>query len=219
MKAQSFRYYMADLIIGRPLPPIARIACTCKPYRSVSYLRDVLPIVGLLLLLVPVNAPAQRLPIVQPTTTESIAFARYIGWLHARDLSTESGPVALAVGASLPGLNKQGSLLAIHEVGQSERSQYEILELQGDSIVFERVIAPYFIVQRQVEDLPLSSVIITPRNYKFRYAGAVKSRECSVHISDCTEEQSCGPDSRGALDRAGDRCPSSGDGVLSEDAF
>jgi hypothetical protein len=140
------------------------------------------PIVGLLVLLVPANASAQRLPIVQPTTTESIAFARYITWLHARDLFTESGPVALAVGASLPGLDKQGSLLAIREAGQSERSQYEILELQGDSIVFERVIAPYFIAQRQAENLPLLSVIITPRNYKFRSAGAVKAGDSAAYI-------------------------------------
>jgi hypothetical protein len=142
----------------------------------------VLPIVGLLVLLIPANASAQGLPIVQPTTTESIAFARYIGWLHSRDRFTASGPVALAVGASLPGLGKQGSLLAIRDVGQSERSQYEILELQGDSIVFERVIAPYLLAQRQAEDLPLSSVIITPRNYRFRYAGAVKAGDSAVYI-------------------------------------
>jgi hypothetical protein len=136
----------------------------------------------LLVSLIPGNALAQGLPIVQPTTTESIAFARYIGWLHARDRFTASGPVALAVGASLPGLDKQGSLLAIRDVGQSERSQYEILEIQGDSIVFERVIAPYFIAQHQAEDLPLSSVIITPRNYNFRYAGAVKAGDSAAYI-------------------------------------
>ena len=182
MKAPSFRYYMAELIIERPLPPIARIACTCRPCRPVSVLRDVIPIVGLLVLLIPANASAQRLPIVQPTTDESMAFARYIAWLHARDPFTESGPVALAVVASLPGLDKQGSLLALREVGESERSQYEILELQGDAIVFERVIAPYFIAQRQVEDLPLSSVIISPRNYKFRYAGAVEVGDSAAYI-------------------------------------
>jgi hypothetical protein len=182
MKALSLHYYMAELIIGLPLPPIARIACTFRPCLSGSFLRYVLPIVGLLVLLIPANASAQGLPIVQPTTTESIAFARYIGWLHSRDRFTASGPVALAVGASLPGLGKQGSLLAIRDVGQSERSQYEILELQGDSIVFERVIAPYLIAQRQAEDLPLSSVIITPRNYRSRYAGAVKAGDSAVYI-------------------------------------
>ena len=173
---------LAESIIGRPLPPIARIAYTCSPYRSGSFFRDVLPIIGLLVRLIPSSASAQRLPIVQPTTTESVAFARYIAWLHAPDPFTEPGPVALAIAASMPGLEKQGALLAVREVGESERSQYGILELQGDSIVFERVIAPYFVAQRQAEDLPLSSIIITPRNYKFRYAGAVETGDNVAYI-------------------------------------
>jgi hypothetical protein len=170
---------LAESIIGRTLPSIAH---TWRPYRSGSFLRNVLPIVGLLVLLIPERASAQRLPIVQPTTTESIAFARYIAWLNARDPFTESGPVALAIVASLPGLDKQGSLLAIREVGESERGEYGIVLLQEDSMVLERVIAPYFLAQRQAEDLPISSVIISPRNYKFRYAGEVEAGDKAAYI-------------------------------------
>jgi hypothetical protein len=116
---------LAESIIGRPLPPIGRIANTSSPYRPGSFFRDVLPIIGLLIMLISASASAQPLSIVQPTTPpQSVAFARYIEWLHARDPFTESGPVALAIAASLPGLDKQGSLLAIREVGESERSQY-----------------------------------------------------------------------------------------------
>ena len=68
---------LAESIIGRPLPPIVRIAYTFSPYRSRSFFRGVLPIIGLLL--IPASAPAQPLPIVQATTPpESIAFARYL---------------------------------------------------------------------------------------------------------------------------------------------
>jgi ABC-type transporter Mla MlaB component len=186
---------LVESTIGRPVPPIARTAYTSKPYWLGSFLREVLPIIGLLVLLIPASASAQRLPvvqattnpivqptaIVQPTTTESIAFARYIAWLQ-RDPFTASAPVALAIVASLPGLGKKGSLLAIREAGESGRSQSGILELQGDSIVFERVIAPYLSAQRQAEDLPPSSVIITPRNYKFRYAGAVETGDHATYI-------------------------------------
>ena len=143
---------LVESIIGHPLPPIARTAYTSKPYGAASFFRDVLPIIGLLVLLVPASASAQPLPIVQPTTPpESIALARYVAWVQARDPFTESGPVALAIVASLPGLDKQGLLLAIREVGESERSQYEILELQGDAIVFGRAIAPYLETRRQAE--------------------------------------------------------------------
>jgi methionine-rich copper-binding protein CopC len=41
---------LAELTIGRPLPPTARIAHTRRPYRSGSFFRDLLPIVGLLVL-------------------------------------------------------------------------------------------------------------------------------------------------------------------------
>jgi hypothetical protein len=174
---------MAESIIGRLVPPIARIAYTYSPYRSGSSFRDVLPIIGLLALLIPASASAQPLAIVQPTTPpESIAFARYIAWLQARDPFTDSASVALAIVASLPGLNKQGSLLAIREAGKSERGPYGILELQGDTIVFERAIAPYLEAQRQAEDLPHSSVIITPRNYRFCYAGRVETGDSAAYI-------------------------------------
>src|SRR5258707_1381993 len=95
---------------------------------------------------------------------------------------TASSPVALAIVASLPGLDKQGSLLAIRTVDESEASQNGILELQGDSIVFERVIAPYLVTQRQAEDVPRSSVMVTPRNYKFRYAGTVKTGDSAAYV-------------------------------------
>jgi hypothetical protein len=44
------------------------------------------------------------------------------------------------------------------------------------------VIGPYLVAQRQAEDLPLSSVIVTPRNYKFRYAGALKTGDSAAYV-------------------------------------
>src|SRR5260370_17704735 len=87
---------LAESIIGRPLPPIGRIANTSSPYRPGWFFRDVLPIIGLLALLVSASASAQPLPIVQSTTPpESIAFSRYIAWLHARAPFPQPGPVPL----------------------------------------------------------------------------------------------------------------------------
>lgn len=198
---------LAESVIGRPLRPLARIAYTSKPYRSELFFRDVLPIIGLLFLLIPASASAQRLAVVQPTaiiqpatmvestivqpTTppESIAFARYIAWVQARDPFTESGPVALAITASLPGLDKKGTILAIRKVGESERSQYGILEVQGDAIIFERAMAPYLEAQRQDEDVPRSSVIITPRNYRFCYKGTVETEDSSAYIFRITPKE------------------------------
>jgi negative regulator of sigma E activity len=46
-----------------------------------------------------------------------------------------------------------------------------VLESDGDATVTQKVIAPYFAEDEQIEDLPLSSVIITPKNYNFHFMG------------------------------------------------
>ena len=163
MKVPSFSYCSA---------PAAHAARTTG---HESFVRGALLVVGLAILLIPATASAQNAPIVQTTNNQSMAFARYIAWLDARDPFTESGPVMVAIEATLPGLDKQASLLGIHDIDESERSQYTILEREGDAVVFERVITPYLVAQREAEDQPLSSVIINPRNYKFRYAGQVEA--------------------------------------------
>jgi len=153
-------------------------------YRPDSFFRDTLAIIGLSVLLMPARASAQDIPapMIQTATKESIAFARYLAGLHARDPFTESGPVALAITASVPRLKRQSSLCAIRDVGDSERSEYAITEQKGDSIVLARIIRPYLIAERQAEDLPLSSVLITPHNYKFRYAGIVDTGDSAAYV-------------------------------------
>ena len=171
MSLPTFSYYGAPSVEGGT-----------KPQRE-WFFRYAPPVVGLLVLLIPASASAESLSIVQPTTpTESIAFARYIAWVEARDPFTESGPVAIALVASLPGLNKEGTLLAVRGVGESERSQYGVLKVEGDAIAIERAIAPYLDAQRQEEDLPRSSVVITPRNYDFCYAGTVEAGDSAAYV-------------------------------------
>jgi len=171
-------------LFARKIQLTAPSSYTGRLYWPYSFFRDTLAIVGLLVLLMPAGASAQHIPapIIQTTTNESLAFARYIAWLHARDTFTESGPVALRITASVPGLNKQGSLSAIRDVGESERSEYAITEQRGDSIVFARVIVPYVTVQRQAEDLPLSSVLMTPHSFKFRSVGLADTGASAAYV-------------------------------------
>ena len=70
---------LAESVIGRPVRTLARIAYTSEPFRSGSIIRDVLVIVGLLVLLIPGRASAQPVLMVHPTAhPESLAFARYV---------------------------------------------------------------------------------------------------------------------------------------------
>src|SRR5882757_2247102 len=50
---------LAESIFGCPLPQIARIAYTSRPYRQESFFRQVFPIVALLALLISASASAQ----------------------------------------------------------------------------------------------------------------------------------------------------------------
>jgi hypothetical protein len=105
-----------------------------------------------------------------PLSTESLAFARYIAWLHEPDPFTGMGAARVTIEASLADGQKQSRFVAQRDIGESERSEYGVIESSGDAAA-RALIAQYLDAQAQVEDLPLSSVLITPNNYRFRAGG------------------------------------------------
>jgi hypothetical protein len=121
----------------------------------------------------------EQIPEVEParlTADESapaLAFGKYLASLQERNLFTESGPVGMEIEASLPGLAKEGRMLAIRHTGASERSEYNVVRFDGDSTVKQQVIARYLDAEKQAEALPYSTIAVTPTNYKFRYVGSV----------------------------------------------
>lgn len=135
----------------------------------------------LLALLIPGTTPADTLTIASPAP-ESLAFARYIASIHRRDRFRESGPVAVVIEASLPELHRESRLVAIRETGESERSEYRVLGSEGDPMVTQELIVPYLAEQKEIEDLPLSSVIITPANYNFRFMGKAEIAGASAYV-------------------------------------
>jgi hypothetical protein len=165
-----------------PHPPTFQPWLSFKSLPLARHLRTILPLFGLLALLVPVRAMAEGPSINRLAPAESLAFARYIASIRERDPFTESGPVLVEIEASLTGLYKKSSLLAIRQTGASERREWQVLEVEGDLTVTQEVIAPYLAVQDRVEDLPLSSVEITPANYNFRYMGAVGVGATSAYM-------------------------------------
>jgi len=142
----------------------------------------VVGLLGLFALFIPLNAPAENSEIIAPASSAGIAFARYIVSVQERDPFTESGPVAVEIEASLPGLYKETRFIAIRETGESERSAYRVLDIEGDSIVAQEVIARYLLVETQLEDLPTSSVAITPENYKFQYKGEIGTGSALAYV-------------------------------------
>jgi len=111
-----------------------------------------------------------------------LAFGRYLASIQERNPFTESGPIGVEIEASLPGLAKQGSMLAVRQTGASERSEYRVIILDGDSMVKHQVIARYLAAEEQAEGLPYSSVAVTPANYKFSYVGSLGTNGTAVYI-------------------------------------
>ena len=122
-----------------------------------------------------VNARAGDSSEIVSIDPPALAFARYIASLNLRNPFTESGPVRVKIDASLPGFDKQASISAIRDSGASERSEYHVIQIEGDPMVKHEVIARYLSAQTQAEALPLSSTLINPANYKFRYAGSTQA--------------------------------------------
>ncbi len=130
--------------------------------------------------------PAHDLSVTLASSPQSVAFARYVASLEGRDPFTESGPVAVLIQASAPELYKESALLAIRQAGDNERSEYVIAGIEGDGAFVEEVTARYFKLQEQIENLPKSSVLITPENYKFRFRGELKTGTGGAYVYDIT---------------------------------
>ena len=153
--------------------------------RTSSYRQNVTRL-GLLIFLVPVTTLAEGRSIVGPASSEAFAFARYLASAHEGGVFPEKAPTVIQIEASLPGLYKETRLLVVRKTGQSERSELLVVKAEGDAIVAQEVVARYLLLQQQLENLPVSSVAITPANYKFHYKGEVGAGRSLAYVYQIT---------------------------------
>jgi hypothetical protein len=153
----------------------------------------------LLALLIPIATHAATVTIVPHGTGQSIAFARYMESIQDRDPFTESGPILVVIEASAPDLYKEGRMIATRQASQSERPAYQIVGMEGDAIVMHEVVANYLKTAEQMEEMPFSSVAITPVNYKFRYMGEVGAGDTSAYVFRIVPRRKCDGLMRGEL--------------------
>jgi hypothetical protein len=121
---------------------------------------------------------AAEMSMVESTTGASLAFARYISNLD------EASPWRLEtveIEASLPKLEKAGTLRAIRRLSPFGQPEYQVLEIAGDPTVRQQVIARYLAADVRAVAIRPSSVAITPVNYRFRYKGVVKTTESMAY--------------------------------------
>lgn len=152
------------------------ITCLGQSVKSVT-------LFSTLVFLIPI-AVAEGASIQVTQSQQSLAFARYVASLKDDDPLSDGGPAAVLIQAALPGLYKDAQLAAVRQTGENERNEYSILYMMGDGTVVKEVMARYFELDRKIDDLPLSSILISPANYKFRFRGEVKTEANGAYVYD-----------------------------------
>ena len=135
------------------------------------------------------NARAAEISIRASGSSPDLAFARYIASNGEGDPFEKSGTVIISIEASLPELYKSAAVLAVRTPDEDERGDLHIVQIAGDGTVTAEVIDRVFAMREQIDLLPLSSIAITPVNYKFHLAGKVKTGGSSAYIYDITPKK------------------------------
>jgi hypothetical protein len=127
--------------------------------------------------------------VVQTASSPGLAFGRYLASLGRTTRPAEWQTVSIDLEASLPHVAKQGRLKAIRRTDTSGRPAYQVLHIEGDSIVKQQVIARYLTAEKEAAAMPKASFAVSPANYKFRYVGSIASPEMFVYVYQVTPKK------------------------------
>jgi hypothetical protein len=166
---------LVETITGQPFLQRQSQEPTYEPWLSGGWSRGfaAIALLAFVLLLTPSTVQAGG-------DGANMAFARYVTtYVSAATQENQGlidrGDILLEIDASLPKLGKQARMEVIRHSGAAGRPEYEVVSFDGDLTVKQQVIARYLEIEQQAYALPISSVAITPDNYKFRYAGSIES--------------------------------------------
>ena len=117
-----------------------------------------------------VDGPPTNLAILVDQPEPAQALARYFARASNCEPWSEPNAVWMEIDASLPRLAERGHLRAIRDWAEHHTPDYQVIQIEGDDMVKQQVIARYLAAEKQAAETPASSVAIMPANYKFHYA-------------------------------------------------
>jgi len=135
------------------------------------------------------NAQAASLIVQTCCSSRETAFAQYITLQAQREPLANSKPTGVVIEASLPELYKSATLYGVRMQGENEDKNLMVVQIAGDGTVAEEVIERYLRLQGLFDALPLSSVAVTPANYKFQFAGEVKTGGSAAYMYNITPKK------------------------------
>lgn len=115
---------------------------------------------------------------------------RYLTLLPQQSMA-ESGTVSVEIEASLTTTDRRAHLQAIRHQGTAESigSTYQILNLEGDSMVKQQVIARYLTAQSDAEAIPSASLAINAGNYRFHFLRSFATGRGVTHVFEIVPKQ------------------------------
>jgi hypothetical protein len=122
-------------------------------------------------------------------STKEAAFAQYVGLQGQRIALAAPGPTGVIIEATLPELYKTATLFGVRAPGQDEKGNLMVLQIEGDGTVAQEVIDRYLALKELFDAIPQSSVAVTPANYKFRFAGEVKTGDSAAYMYNITPKK------------------------------
>lgn len=114
-------------------------------------------------------APAGPLESDADDQTSSELIQRYVTQSQMQQDRLRGVQMDIDIDASLPKLKKTGTLHALRQISRVGQVTYQGLKFIGDNTIKNDVIVRY--LRAETESRGVSSMAITPENYKFKYKG------------------------------------------------
>jgi hypothetical protein len=130
------------------------------------------------------NAQSASSTVQACCSSKEAAFAQYVTLQGQRNALATPGPTGVIIEATLPELYKSATLYAVRMAGESENQNLKVLQITGDGTVAREVIDRYLALKELFDAIPSPSVAVTPANYKFRFAGEVRTGDSLAYMYD-----------------------------------
>ncbi len=105
---------------------------------------------------------------------------RYLSHTQSQASSLRGLQMDMEIDASLPKLKKTGKLQALRSISKLGQITYQGLRFIGDQTIKNDLIVRYLTAEKQSQDI--STMSLTPKNYKFKYKGQAERNGYLVHV-------------------------------------
>ena len=107
-----------------------------------------------------------------PAEAPEAIVEHYCAATRGQDRKTQGATMDIAIAASLPKLEKHGTMTALRKVSALGRITYEKLRFEGDGTIKKQVITRYLTAEAAAQDdKDRAALAVTPDNYKFKFKG------------------------------------------------